>query len=289
MAASWYAQHTMFHRTESNRMKSKLRWAACTHMQKAHPLASSSSIIKIPKWNIVPTIAVKPDGRILVCSNYSTTGYGDGWISRVHEFTEGATTGVLVIDNIEIPKWTTVPTISVEPDGRILICCNHGAPGQSGAMSWVGRVLRFTEGETTGELVASELVIDNIKTPQWGVVPTIAVRADGRILVCSNFNVGKQGELPKWRGLVHEFPREGTAAGTVGHLLIDNIKNPQWTAVSTIAIQPDGRILVCSNGAAGSAANGSRQWAGRIHSFPPEGALAALPAAAESMGAPLEV
>ena len=176
----------------------------------------------------VGPIAMQADGKILVGGDFnganSMSGQTRNYIARLD-----ATTGLA--DSFDSNANFQVRAIAVQPDGKILV---GGAFNSdfTGANSIGGqkrnRIARLDP--TTG-------LADSFDPNANGTVNTIAVQADGKILVGGNFSgdsgtsIGGQtrnfiARLDPTSGLADSF--DPNASGLVG----------------TIGLQPDGKILV---------------------------------------------
>jgi uncharacterized delta-60 repeat protein len=172
--------------------------------------------------NFVSTIALQPDGKIFVGGDF--TSYNGVASNKIIRLTTGGT-----IDNtfnIDGGFNDSVTTIVLQPDGKILVGGNfitYNAISRS-------KIIRLNTDGT----------IDNtftIGTGFIGGVNTIILQPDGKILVGGTFT--SYNGAP--RNNIIRLNNDGTTDGsfTIGTGFGD--------IVNTLALQPDGKILVGGN------------------------------------------
>ena len=185
----------------------------------------------------VNTIAVQSDGKILVGGSFTTfNGVTVNRIVRLNAdgtrdtaFTTNTGTGVTLLNNAG-----QVKTIVVQPDGKILVggdfsIFNNIHPTRS--------LVRLNADGTRDTAFTT-----NMGTGFQGGVETIVVQPDGKILVGGFFST--------FNGVTASRIVRINADGTRDTAFTNNgtgITGTQWQGVFTIAIQPDGNILLGGN------------------------------------------
>ncbi len=171
---------------------------------------------------MVETIALQPDGRILIGGLFtSVAGLPRLGVARLKP--DGS------VDEGFVPPTVTlsddpgygVEHIRVLPDGRILIA--GGFSSESGTLHSIARL------EADGSLDPSFVPA----LPEQRPIKALAVQSDGRILVAGEFPTATD-----WGRLLRLMP-DGTADPT--------FQSDVGVGISALALQPDGRILVATN------------------------------------------
>ncbi len=167
----------------------------------------------------VYTIALQTDGKILVGGDFN--GFNSiGGQQRSHIARLDAITGAA--DSFNPNANNTVHAIAVQADGKIL------AGGDFNGFNSIGGQAR----NGIARLDATTGLADSFDPNASGRVHTIAVQADGKILVAGQFtNIGGQ-------------PRNYIARLDATTGAADSFNPNANDSVSTIAVQPDGKILV---------------------------------------------
>ncbi len=182
-----------------------------------HPTAEAS----------VSTIAVQPDGKILVGGSFNIiNGTSRNGIARLNA--DGTLDTSFVLCNgcsvISTSSATQINTILLQPDGKILVGGSNIAT-TSGSTFTSSSLVRLNQ---DGSIDNTFSFADSLRN---NLVNTIALRADGKILV-SYFTIGISRQV---EGAVSRINADGT---------LDTTFNFGLTAViESIAFLPNGQIL----------------------------------------------
>lgn len=192
----------------------------------------------------VLSLAVQTDGKILVGGDFTTLGgqprnrlgrlNTDGSVDT--SFNPGATGG----------DFPMVNTLAGQPDGKILVG-GHFTNLAGQPCDFIGRL------NTNGTL-------DTAFDPgaDWDVM-SMALQTDGRILIGGAFlDVGGQA-----RDGIARLQPDGTLDGT----FYPGVGGPDFAAVLSLTVQPDGRIMV--GGAFSSLGGQARNNIGRLNNTEP--------------------
>ncbi len=176
----------------------------------------------------VLSIAVQGDGKILVGGNFhgpnSVGGETRNYIARIDP-----TTGVA--DSFNPNANDSVLSVAVQADGKILA---------GGAFSYIGGSTRNGIARLNAATAAADAW--NPNAIDWPQVRTIALQADGKILVGGLF--GNIGGQPRAR-IARLDPMTGAADSFDPHAFHSD---PGFRgSVNSIAVQPDGKILAAGS------------------------------------------
>jgi len=191
----------------------------------------------------VDSILVQPDGKIVVAGDFvSLGGEPRTNLARLHpdgtldtQFNPGSDNGV----------WT----LALQTDGKILVGGNFTTLGRQ-PRNYLGRLHADGTLDETFSPVANS----------W--VRSLALQADGKILVGGDFTA--LGGQPRSR--IGRLNADGTLDSAFNPGVSNSSGFP--SSVSTLALQPDGKILV--SGAFTSLGGQSRDYLGRLN---PDGTL----------------
>lgn len=171
---------------------------------------------------LIETIALQPDGRILIGGLFSKVGGVERWgVARLNP--DGS-----VDESFRAPEMILsddpgygVEFIRVLSDQRILIA--GGFSSENGALASIARLQG--DGSRDGSFVP--------ELPETRPIQALAVQADGRILLAGSFPAGTD-----WGRLLRLLP-DGGADGT--------FQPEVGVGINALAVQSDGRILVTTH------------------------------------------
>ena len=177
---------------------------------------------------IVQALAVQPDGKILVGGLFTTLG-GGGTGTTIRNFIGRLNADGSLDTSFDAGANNRVYAIVVQPDGRILVAglfttLGGGGTGMS-TRNFLGRLNADGNLDTTFNPGAN------------GEIYSLALQADGKILVGGNFSmVGGGGTGEAARNRIARLNTNGS---------LDNSFDPGANGiVQALAVQSDGRILV---------------------------------------------
>ncbi|MBS0661259.1 MAG: choice-of-anchor D domain-containing protein [Verrucomicrobia bacterium] len=171
------------------------------------------------------TVLNQPDGKILLLGNFQTTTSGGSFVSSERMLRDGARDASF-----------TPPTVSgfvcgvLQDDGRILVGGSFASINGVAQRS-VARLL--ADGSLDPTFVPPPFLRDTFN----GLVSGIARQPDGKVLVVGAFNL--VGGVPRNR--MARLNADGSLDPTFAPVFANSPLNP---AVSSLTLQPDGRILV---------------------------------------------
>ncbi len=178
--------------------------------------------------NVVEALAVQADGQILVGGAFSTLGGGGTGTTTRNNIGRLNSDGML--DTSFDPGCNSqVVSLAVQADGKILVGGNFSTLGGGGT------------GTTTRNFIGrlnSDGTLDTSFDPGCdGQVFSIAVQADGKIVICGDFNLlGGGGTGTTARSHIGRLNPDGT---------LDTSFDPGANATTfALAVQADGKILV---------------------------------------------
>jgi uncharacterized delta-60 repeat protein len=176
---------------------------------------------------VVNALALQPDGKILVGGSFTKIGEGTDAVTRNH-IGRLNPDGSLDISFDPGANGAVVSAIAIQADGMILVGGNFTGLGASS-----GTVPR----SHIGRLHPDGSVDTAFDPGAGGSVNALAIQPDGRILVGGSFNtLGGGGTDPTPRNRIGRLNADGN---------LDTSFDPGAdNAVSTIAVEADGRILV---------------------------------------------
>ena len=185
--------------------------------------------------DLVATLAVRPDGRILVGGSFTMLGGGNGATAR-ESLGQLHADGSLEVDfetgaNYGTPCCTggeAVYALAVQPDGKILV---------GGAFTELGNAAGSVARRRLGRLHLDGTVDSTFITIANSDVHALAVQPDGKILVGGGFTaLGNETTGLTSRNRIGRLNSDGTV-----DLTFDPGANGE---VLTLVIQPNGQILV---------------------------------------------
>jgi uncharacterized delta-60 repeat protein len=172
--------------------------------------------------------ALQADGKVLIGGSFTTVGgVGQSALARLNS--DGTRdTGF----NPSLDDWALA--IAQQPDGKVIV---------GGAFRFVGgvgraRLARLNADGTLDTTFADPLVGPFL--PADAAVWVIALQPDGKVLIGGRFaSVGGQNR----RGLAR-LNADGTLDTTFGDAGLDVASGNNYKAVRSIALQPDGKVLI---------------------------------------------
>ncbi len=200
---------------------------ARSYIGRLNPEGSLDATFNPGANSFVLSVAVQPDGKILVGGTFTALGGGTGTTARNF-------IGRLNPDGSLDPTFNpgangNVLTLALQSDGKILVGGDFTTLGGS-ARSNIGRLNPDGSLDTTFTPGASGGVLD-------GAVWALLVQPDGKILVGGDFTLlggGGTGSTP--RNFIGRLNSDGT---------IDAEFNPGANSfIQSFALQPDGKIVV---------------------------------------------
>jgi uncharacterized delta-60 repeat protein len=175
--------------------------------------------------NIVRSIAVQTDGKILVGGNF--TDWNGTTINYILRLNSDGTRDTAFTTNAGTAANNVVRSIAVQTDGKILMGGNF--------TDWngttVNRIVRLN-----GDGTRDTAFTTNTGTASNGTVFSIAIQTDGKILVGGDFTAWNSVSANRIVRLNGDGTRDTaftTNAGTAANAIVDSI-----------AIQTDGKILM---------------------------------------------
>jgi len=203
---------------------------------------------------VVWSLAVQPDGKILVGGGFTGLGDGTGTTTRNH-------IGRLNVDgtvDLTFNPGTNsiVQAIAVQPDGKILIGGNFSAVGGGTGLATVRNGIARLNADGTVDLT--------FDPGANKVVYALVVQPDGKILVGGDFSMlGGGGSGITMRNALGRLNADGS---------LDTF-NPGASKLSgvpivySMALQPDGRVVVGGyfTGLGGGSGATARNYLGRIN------------------------
>ena len=176
----------------------------------------------------VYTLAVQPDGKILVGGGFTTLGGGGAGTTPRHYIGRLNPDGSLDT-SFDPGANNAVSTIEVQADGKILVGGWFTTLGGGGTGT--------TPRNHIGRLNPDGTLDPSFDPGADNWVDTLAVQSDGKILVGGNFTMlGGGGTGTTQRNYIGRLNPDGT---------LDTSFNPRADdRVFTLALQPDGKILV---------------------------------------------
>ena len=175
----------------------------------------------------VYTIAVQPDGKILVGGQFNTLGLYYVQVNRIVRLNADGTGDTAFTTNAGTVANSNVHTIAVQSDGKILL----GGTFTTFNGVTVNRIARLNADGTRDTAFTT-----NTGTGPNKTVYTIAVQPDGKILV--------GGQFTTFSGVTVNRIARLNADGTRDTAFTTNTGSGANGTVNTVAIQPDGKILV---------------------------------------------
>ena len=181
--------------------------------------------------NTVYTIAVQPDGKILVGGQFTT--FSGVTVNRIARLNADGTRDTAFTTNngtgITGTTYDRVLTIAIQPDGKILV----GGAFETVMGVTTYRIFRLNSDGTRDTNFPTFIHTNGPNS----TVNTMAVQSDGKILVGGGFSTFSSG-------VTVNFIVRLNADGTRDTAFTTNTGTGASSAVFTLAIQPDGKILV---------------------------------------------
>src|SRR6266568_4897906 len=179
--------------------------------------------------SLVTVVVVQPDGKILVGGNFTTLSPNGGAAvprNRIARLNPDGTLDTAFNPNAN----AQVNAIALQADGKILVggFFNRALSIGGQTRNYIARL-----DATTG---AADLTFDPNAN---GVVETIAVQADGKILACGSFS-GANSIGGQTRNYIARL--DGTTG--LADAFDPNASGDSFPGVGSIAVQADGKILV---------------------------------------------
>jgi uncharacterized delta-60 repeat protein len=205
---------------------------------------------------VVETIAIQPDGKVIVAGGFTGLGGGSGATTRNH-------IGRLNADGTVDPDFNPgangpIHAVTVQPDGKILI---------GGTFTSVGGGTGLTTPRSRIARLNADGTVDTAFNPSANnTVFAIALQQDGKILVGGEFSTMGIAPAPV-------TPRSRLARlnpdGSPDSFNPGASKLPAGASaiVYTLAVQPDGKILAGGyfNGLGGGTGASARNYIGRLN------------------------
>ena len=175
----------------------------------------------------VRSVAVQPDGKILLGGDFSFTTWNGVTVNRIVRLNSNGTRDTAFTTNTGTAANSSVELISVQPDGKILV----GGQFTTWNGVTVNRIVRLNSDGTRDTAFTT-----NAGTAANGTVWSIAVQPDGKILVGGGFTT--------WNGATVNRIVRLNSNGTRDTAFTNNAGTAANSLVFSIAVQPDGKILV---------------------------------------------
>lgn len=178
--------------------------------------------------NTINAIAVQSDGKIVIGGAF--TSWGGATVNRIVRLNSDGTRDTAFTTNTGTGAASTVSSVVVQSDGKILI----GGAFSTWTGVTVGRIVRLNADGTRDTAFTS-----SNGTGAGGSITAIAVQPDGKVLV--------GGAFTTWNGVtVGRIVRLGSD-GTLDSAFRTNTGTGAAADVSAIAIQSDGKIVIGGN------------------------------------------
>jgi uncharacterized delta-60 repeat protein len=176
----------------------------------------------------VNSIAIQSDGKIVLGGGFIT--WNGTTVNRIVRLNSDGTRDTTFTTNTGTGAATTVNSIAVQPDGKILVGGTFTA--------WNGiagnRIVRLNSDGTRDTVFTTNA--GTAATGAGATVNSIAVQSDGKILVGGTFSV--------WNAIAVGRIVRLNSDGTRDTAFTTNTGTAANTTVSSIAVQSDGEILV---------------------------------------------
>jgi uncharacterized delta-60 repeat protein len=131
----------------------------------------------------------------------------------------------------------SITDIAIQPDGKIIVVGNFTFYTFLGATSELGRIARFNEDGTLDQNFNTSAAIAN------GTVSSVIVQPDGKIIIGGQFTI--VGNV--FNNVIANRIARLNADGTRDNSFITNTGNGFNELLTSMAIQPDGKIIVAGN------------------------------------------
>lgn len=189
---------------------------------------SDNALANLTNSNAVRSLYLQSDGKILVGGEFTQWAATGTTLGRVARLEADGSLDTVFSANASSGSNGFVRTIFQHSNGGILVGGDFTAWGSENA----GRIVRLT---ATGQLDTSFSA--NVGSGSGGSVYSIREQSDGKILVSTGSST--------WNGV----PNQGriirlNADGTRDTAFATNVGNGAPAVVRTIAVQPDGKILL---------------------------------------------
>ena len=171
--------------------------------------------------NVIYTIAIQSDGKILVGGNFSA--WNGTTVGRIVRLNSDGTRDTAFTTNTGTGADSSIETIAIQSDGKSLVGGFFG--------SWngtaVGRIVRLNSDGTSYETLSAFAT---------STTTCVAIQSDGKILVGGFFTA--------WNGItVGRFVRLNSD-GAMDTAFTTNTGTGANSSILSVAIQSDGKILV---------------------------------------------
>ena len=189
------------------------------------------------------TVAAQSDNKILVGGGFNLYNAQVGRNKLIRLNSDGtedtAFTTAAVVNGTTARLSNTVNIIAVQPDGKILIggiFINYLGTGKS-------YLSRLNANGTEDTAFTTAAVVNGVTARFNGAIATIAVQTDGKVLVGGSFTTYS---AQTGKNYLIRFNSDGTedTAFSTNAVLLGASSAKLTAAVSTIAVQPDGKILI---------------------------------------------
>jgi uncharacterized delta-60 repeat protein len=181
--------------------------------------------------SIVQTVALQPDGKILIGGNFHSVGGGDG-LATLRQYIARLNADGTVDMSFNPGANNNVYALVVQPDGKILVGGNFFTLGGGG----VGTTTRNAIGRLNADGSLDSFNPGASKAGGVPIVYTMALQPDGKVVVGGYFTGLGDGTGSTARNYIGRVNADGT---------LDTLFNPGATFyVSASALQADGKIVV---------------------------------------------
>jgi len=192
-----------------------------------------NGVVSMPAENKVDSLAIQPDGKILVG--------GSATVLRLNS--DGS------LDNSFSYGISGFPaeSLAFQPDGKIIVASPNNNVYQVARLNSDGSLdTSFGTGGEQQTNLAAGLVG---KSQETSLSAGLAVQPDGKILVCGSDNGFAVTRLDANGDLDTSFGTDGTSIIQVGSTVpgIGEYPFPFWQVANSVAVQPDGKIIVAGN------------------------------------------
>ena len=189
-------------------------------------------------------IALQPDGKIVVSGIYAVSVNDNAYL-LIRLNTDGSPDTTLggqgfVITNLSAGNDLS-RDITVQPDGKILVCGSVNDMGLTG--SDIGLVRFLPNGNLDSTFNGNGIVITSITVAEQGYA--LKLQPDGKIVVLANSDNGNTSTY--FLALVRYLPN-GTLDSSFGTngIALNNLNGLNFT-FGDLAIQPDGKIITATS------------------------------------------
>lgn len=232
----------------------------------------------------VKTVAVQPDGKIVVAGAFSSYNNGSGNDLRVNGLARFNSDGTLDTSFTEQYAGTSNPSASgrglgnlvnsaaLQADGRIVVVGGFSSYDDgSGANSKVNKLARFNSDGSLDSEFSSAYAGSGVGLATSA--SAVAVQADGKILVGGAFASYDDGSGANTKvSRVARFTATGTLDGDFATTYAGTSTGLN-VSVAALAVQPDGKILVGGDFTSYNTGSGANSKVNKLARFNPDGSL----------------